>query len=333
MDQAQDKIKLEEIINLMTGEWRMYCHNEDTGAFSYALVITNLAIDPVNPYRFTWDGKSHVEGRYTVENGTAEWDPETNKVVLTFTEIWHEADSRDDLQAVLKRNGKFQCVSKKGFTQKARKEDTMPKDVAARSIDPYRKYYAGCCTHAKQADNYVIQLEEISELLTGEWRVYCKPVHDVGFSYGLIITDVQADDSDPHKINWKGESRAEGKYSCEEATAVWNPDTNQVQLGFTEIWHANDSRDVLSARLKNNGKFTCQSEQGFIQKARKEDTMPGSAAQRSSGAYAKYYIGDTAALLEDDPNACIGCAQPVVYHDADDVFWTGAQPQLVKSIY
>ena len=61
-----------------------------------------------------------------------------------------------------------------------------------------------------------------------------------------------------------------------------------------QVW-GNGFVDEVSARLKSNGKYTCESDMGYVQKARRQDTMLGI---RGEDEDAKYFLGDEKALLE-----------------------------------
>jgi len=160
----------------------------------------------------------------------------------------------------------------------------------------------------------------IKEVMEGEWRMYCKgdgvTNHKPAFSYGMYITDVTEVaagaagkgqvplPAHAKKFSFQGRSRVEGKWTVQNATAIWNEEhTGRVRLNYTEFWPGakgiQPTEDKLLAHLKVNMKFECESTQGFIQKARKECTLPASAAERYKN---KYYIGDKDAADEMDPN-------------------------------
>ena len=72
-----------------------------------------------------------------------------------------------------------------------------------------------------------------------------------------------------------------------------------------QVW-GNGFVDEVSARLKSNGKYTCESDMGYVQKARRQDTMLGI---RGEDEDAKYFLGDEKALLEvagSGAQACTG---------------------------
>eukprot|EP00658_Telonema_sp_P-2_P065740 TRINITY_DN5491_c0_g1_i2.p1 TRINITY_DN5491_c0_g1~~TRINITY_DN5491_c0_g1_i2.p1 ORF type:complete len:992 (+),score=262.93 TRINITY_DN5491_c0_g1_i2:225-3200(+) len=327
----QSTIPLDQVPGLLAGEWRMFCQREGE-EFSYGLIIQNVRQDHADETKFHWSGTSKVPNRYSCQDAVALWDPDKGTVQLNFTEVWHESDSRDELVARLKLNGKFSCESSGGYKQKARKETTMPTSAAERSVAPFAKYYMADCNadqeadhlaSSKKRDQLLIPFDLIPGILEGEWRMYCSREGQVPFSYGLLIQDVVCDEQDEYKFHWSGTSRVPGRYSCQDAVALWDPDKGTVQLNFTEVWHESDSRDELVARLKLNGKFSCESSGGYKQKARKETTMPTSAAERAKVPYGKYYAGDPDAMVEDDLDFTLaGVTQvPVVEHDADDTFW------------
>lgn len=138
--------------------------------------------------------------------------------------------------------------------------------------------------------------EHIKPMLIGEWRMYCKSTgnggKDPAFSYGLIIDDVTEVEHTGHckKYEFKARPRQAGKYDVKNGTCVWNEaGSGRLFMEYVEVW-PNGTEDHLKARLKSNGKFQCNSEAGFIQKARKEDTLPTSHKLRLES---KYYAGDT----------------------------------------
>ena len=150
----------------------------------------------------------------------------------------------------------------------------------------------------------------VKDVLEGEWRMYCKgdgiTNHKPAFSYGMYITDVTEVAHEGHikKFSFAGRSRVEGKWTVQNATAIWNEEhTGRVRLDYTEFWPGakgvQPTEDKLLAHLKVNMKFECESTQGFIQKARREDTLPTDPEERMKN---KYYIGDQDAAFEIDPN-------------------------------
>jgi len=146
--------------------------------------------------------------------------------------------------------------------------------------------------HQKMSLMRKVPTEKLGEILVGEWRMYCKPENaQQPFSYGLII---EAFDSD--SMSFTGRSRASGRYAVEEGVVRRDDALGHVRIHYTEVW-PNGLRDSLTARLKANGKFHCESAQGYIQKARKEDTMPSGADERLANlSTKKYYLGDKDAL-------------------------------------
>merc|ERR1711865_587936 len=139
--------------------------------------------------------------------------------------------------------------------------------------------------------------EKIDECLKGEYRMYCKNIEqNNSFSYGLIIDSVTEAGCEPNgfgtekkSFTFTGKPRLGGKYVLENGTATWNEQgSGRFNLKYDEHW-PDGMVDKLQARLKCNGKFACDSTAGFVQKARKESTLPVSAKQRMES---KYYIGD-----------------------------------------
>eukprot|EP00656_Telonema_subtile_P016038 TRINITY_DN1844_c0_g1_i1.p1 TRINITY_DN1844_c0_g1~~TRINITY_DN1844_c0_g1_i1.p1 ORF type:complete len:822 (-),score=171.30 TRINITY_DN1844_c0_g1_i1:353-2818(-) len=119
----QMQIPLEEVAVLLTGKWRMYRKPYDQPAFSYGLIIKHVKADHRDPHSFFWSGSGTVQG-YKTQNATAVWDPDTSKVKLTFTEVWHANGTKANVSAQLNLNGKFACESLTGSHLKARKECT-----------------------------------------------------------------------------------------------------------------------------------------------------------------------------------------------------------------
>merc|ERR1712086_807086 len=99
----------------------------------------------------------------------------------------------------------------------------------------------------------------------------------------------KAGDKFKTNLTLNGNPRLDGKYVLENGTATWNEQgSGRFNLKYDEHW-PDGMVDKLQARLKCNGKFACDSTAGFVQKARKESTLPVSAKQRMES---KYYIGD-----------------------------------------
>lgn len=151
----------------------------------------------------------------------------------------------------------------------------------------------------KFATNLTLKIpaDKIDECLKGEYRMYCKNIEqNNSFSYGLIVDTVKEETCAPNgfgtemkTFTFTGRPRLEGKYVLENGTATWNEQgSGRFNLRYDEHW-PDGMVDKLQARLKCNGKFACDSTAGFVQKARKESTLPVSAKQRMES---KYYIGD-----------------------------------------
>jgi len=149
----------------------------------------------------------------------------------------------------------------------------------------------------------------IKDVLEGEWRMYCKgdgvTNKKPAFSYGMYITDVTEVAHEGHKksFSFQGRSRVEGKWNVQNGQAFWNEEhTGRVRLDYTEQWAGKGGTcDHLTAHLKVNLKFECDSQCGFIQKARRESTLPDEHHVEER-LVNKYYIGDTDAAYEIDPN-------------------------------
>lgn len=138
----------------------------------------------------------------------------------------------------------------------------------------------------------------IEQMLIGEWRMYCQNIADgansLPFSYGLIIDSVTMTEQVGRckKFAFTGHPRQAGKYELQDGTCIWNAKGNgRLFMEYCECWPGGN-KDHLRARLKSNGKFACYSGAGFIQKARKQATLPTDPEERMKS---KYYAGDEAA--------------------------------------
>lgn len=137
----RNKIKdLEQVKECLMGEFRMYCKPDDGKCFSYGLVIDSVDIEAK-----TFTAKPRKEGRYTIQDGKFEWDEATGgRTRISYTEVWPPNNQLDAIAARLKSNGKFQCESKMGFTQKATRESNLPEDPEERMAKAgSKKYYEG----------------------------------------------------------------------------------------------------------------------------------------------------------------------------------------------
>jgi len=148
-----------------------------------------------------------------------------------------------------------------------------------------------------------IEKTKLKEVLEGEWRMYCKP-EDGGeaFSYGLLTQEVVVD-PETGNGSFSGRSRVEGKYVVEEGIIEWNPINGRTKISYCEVW-PNGQRDALTARVKSNGKFLCESESGYYQKATREDlNLPPDAEDRigeeAPAGIKKYFLYDNDAAIED----------------------------------
>merc|ERR1711998_334747 len=139
--------------------------------------------------------------------------------------------------------------------------------------------------------------EMIMEMLCGEYRMYCKNIQQQNeFSYGVTILSAEETSCEPNGLGtmkktftFQGEPRVPGKYELKEGNAVWNETGDgRFYLDYKEVW-PDGMIDHLKARLKCNGKFGCESTDGFIQKARKECTLPENVEERM---LSKYFKGD-----------------------------------------
>ena len=117
--------------------------------------------------------------------------------------------------------------------------------------------------------------------------MYCNPPDKPEFSYGLVITDV-----DEKSMTFKARSAILGRYEVADGRIEVDDEFGRqhVHIRYTEVW-PNGMRDELFARLKSNKKFQCESDSGFVQKARHEETMPV-AERYMREDMKKYYIGE-----------------------------------------
>jgi hypothetical protein len=135
-----------------------------------------------------------------------------------------------------------------------------------------------------------IEKDQIADLLAGEYRMYCSPDNGEAFSYGLIIEDIDIDN-----MTFGGRSRVEGKYEVENGK-IEQDQHLRVHISYEEVW-PNGTRDALSARVKSNAKFQCESTGGYEQKATNETkNLPEDPEDRIGQAakegVKKYYAYD-----------------------------------------
>jgi len=134
------KIPKEKIVEMLAGEWRMYCKPDEGDAFSYGLVVEEVDIE-----NWTFKGKARTADKYVCENGKMVWNEKNHRLRITYEEVWPNGQ-RDALAARVKSNGKFQCESAAGYEQKATREDlNLPSDAEERigenAPDGIKKYY------------------------------------------------------------------------------------------------------------------------------------------------------------------------------------------------
>lgn len=124
-----------------------------------------------------------------------------------------------------------------------------------------------------------IQKTDIAALLMGEWRMFCisekdRGNLDKGFSYGIVLSDYDAE-----KMTFKGASKKQGKYVIEDGQVMVDETNGRVKIQYTEKW-PHGVTDKISATLKSNAKFHCETTGGYIQKARRADTLPETPEER-----------------------------------------------------
>ena len=110
--------------------------------------------------------------------------------------------------------------------------------------------------------------------------------------------DWEEDRAGAEAMTFEGGPRVEGRYVMEEGKLMFDEATGRVRLSYVEAW-PDGMRDALTAVLKSNGKFQCESTGGFIQKARREDTLPADAEERLNLPESKkYYAQDGDAAVD-----------------------------------
>jgi len=148
--------------------------------------------------------------------------------------------------------------------------------------------------------------EEIVATLEGEYRMYCKPDEGQPFSYGLVIDNVTKSEEQPEDDTevgtFSGRSRVRGKYVVEEGTYRYIKKSGNLNISYIENW-TGGSRDALTARVKSNAKFQCESAGGFEQKASNETRNLPADAEDRIGEFAphgvkKYYLFDGDAAMD-----------------------------------
>jgi len=146
-----------------------------------------------------------------------------------------------------------------------------------------------------------IQYEKIPSTLLGEWRMYCKPDRGQGFSYGLIINEV-----DLEKTSFIGRAQSEDKYAVEDGKISHHLENCRTTISYTEQVWPNGQRDRLSAHVKSNAKLQFENEDACEQKATREDLNLPAASEDRIGAHVsqgiqKYYLNDADSIAEHVP--------------------------------
>lgn len=132
--------------------------------------------------------------------------------------------------------------------------------------------------------------------------MYCKPDDGAAFSYGAVIDNVVFEGGEGDKTGtFTGRSRKEGKYEIENGTLTYD-DYQRVHIAYEEVW-PNGTRDALTAMLKSNAKYSCESTGGYEQKATNESlNLPEDPEARiGDGAMdgvKKYYLRDKDAAVD-----------------------------------
>ena len=132
----------------------------------------------------------------------------------------------------------------------------------------------------------------IKEMLEGPWRMYCQPPEGDPFSYGLIIKEVT--ELDETTFSFTGSSAIKGRYEIVDGRVEYMNDHKRqhVYITYKEVWPSG-LVDSLFARMKSNGKFTCESDSGYVQKARHKGTMPEDLDHEDVPlGVKKYFVGD-----------------------------------------
>jgi len=138
--------------------------------------------------------------------------------------------------------------------------------------------------------------EKIKDILEGEYRMYCKPDGGEAFSYGLIVENV-----DLEACTFEGRSRTEGRYDVANGKFHFDKRTGRLNISYDECWPG--QVDSLSARVKSNAKFQCESADGFEQKATNEsknlpDDPDDRIGENAQDGVKKYYQYDQDAAAD-----------------------------------
>merc|ERR1712224_886261 len=111
--------------------------------------------------------------------------------------------------------------------------------------------------------------------------MYCKQGDEEAFSYGIIIKNV-----DVKKGTFEGAPRKAGKYKVKNGTLRYDEKTQRAFIAYDEVWGT--MTDSLTARIKSNSKFQCESGSGYEQKATHERlNLPDDPKLRAGN---KYYL-------------------------------------------
>jgi hypothetical protein len=131
--------------------------------------------------------------------------------------------------------------------------------------------------------------ENVKGLLEGCYRMYCKPEDGDPFSYGIDISDVTKTEDNQGTFNGKSPKDAyvvaDGKYFIDEH--------HRCYITYGEVW--GDFVDNLTARVKSNSKFQCESTGGFEQKAANYTVNPQYATYHEAAPFnvKKYHENST----------------------------------------
>eukprot|EP00658_Telonema_sp_P-2_P072881 TRINITY_DN61968_c0_g1_i2.p1 TRINITY_DN61968_c0_g1~~TRINITY_DN61968_c0_g1_i2.p1 ORF type:complete len:315 (+),score=57.80 TRINITY_DN61968_c0_g1_i2:53-946(+) len=145
-----------------------------------------------------------------------------------------------------------------------------------------------------------IAWDQIAELVSGEWRVLCRPrsEHQAPFSYGLFLSVHQTENG---VLEVEGGSAVPGRYVVQNSSIQHDLQTGLTQVKYSERW-SNGSCDQVIGWVKCNGKMRCDVPMAtHYQKARKLETMMrGDSRQVDAARFSQYFVADPGAIERCD---------------------------------
>jgi len=150
--------------------------------------------------------------------------------------------------------------------------------------DTLERTYA--CLSERNTLRLKVEEHSIGGLLVGAWRVFCHPLGDEPFSYGIEITHYEDDGK-----RFRGRSAVPGQFEISNGVVVYENahERQHATLHYEEVWTKTGVSEKVTARLKSNGKFICDAKPGYVQKARREDSL--SSRDRKTPGGQKYFLG------------------------------------------